>query len=116
MLGTISMGISDNMVDWNAFSTPTLQKEMRFKAEIFNDVLNMVWEEYVKENDDSIFVAVFLALIEDFPNLKELFDNYYESLRVDDYDSVWSDKKIILRFFTKLYIIYENLEVQTTGI
>lgn len=85
-----------------------------FKKEIFSDIVNMMWQEYQKSGDNKHFAPTFLALLEDFPDLKQLFDNYYQKCTEDE--SLWSDKKIILRFLRKITIIYETFESQTTNV
>jgi len=100
-------------LDWESFSTPTLSKTMLFKREIFNTIIQMVWSAYKKTGDEKEFSAIFLAMLEDHPEMKDLFDTYYE----EHYgEGVWPDKKIILRFLTKLTILYESLEIQTENV
>lgn len=93
--------------NWNRFSAPTEAKVMMFKRELFEDVFNQAWREYEKTRDDAGFSLIFINLLEDFPELTDLFDRY---LMVS---GGGSDKDTIMRFLRKLTIIYENLEVQT---
>lgn len=99
------------MYDWQKFSNPSLNNAMRFQKEIYNDVVNLLWERYKKNNDKKETISVFLTLTEDFPEIKNMFDIYYSNF---ENDYIWSD--VVLRFLKKLVLIYENYEVQTQNV
>lgn len=97
-------------MDWDTFTTPSQQRIYSFRKELFSDIFYSTWREYKKTDDTKILVAVLLQVMNDFPDLRELFDHYYD--QYGDTDKIWSDKKIVFRFFQKLIIVYENIENQ----
>ena len=97
-------------INWQSFATPTDEKIIRFKRELFSDIVRDMWKMYEEDRDENHFTCAFLTFLDDFPDMKYLFDKYYRSFSVDD-NYNWSDKNIIMGFLTKMVIIYENFEV-----
>jgi len=97
-------------MNWEEISKPSEQDTMGFKREMFNNLVHMMWASYKESGSSAEIVSGFLSAIEDFPELKILFNNYYEKVGEE---TLWSDKIIILRFLKRLTFVYESMEVES---
>lgn len=94
--------------DWSQFCALTPERVMLFRKELFADINKLLWKEVSEKKDTRATVSVFLQLMNDFPMLKDIFDNYL--LQFEGETVAWSNEKVILRFLKRMEIVYDSLE------
>jgi hypothetical protein len=93
-------------MDWQSFSQPSVLNTYKFRKETFKQLFDLMYEKVQKGDGDEL-VAYLLAVFEDFPEIQQMFENYFDAHSEEG--DIWSNQKVILRFFKKLDIIYETL-------
>ncbi|MDX1532756.1 MAG: hypothetical protein R3230_00960 [Nitrosopumilaceae archaeon] len=93
-------------MDWNQIASLSTEDVYKFRKELFVQVFDIIYS-YHRNGDDEIIVCYLLETFDLYPELKDMYISYANTQ--SNIKDLWSDSKMIMRFFKKLIIVYDSI-------